>query len=139
MGVEDTTGVQFDDDKDEDRAKEQVVDHGEVTGPDVLGVVLQEGAPGLTAGGRWPELVQVLLDGAFADVDPEFEQFTVNAFGTPQPVLLRHLFDEINDFLGDTRFALLQTPIESTISIKTLIFQRPNSTCTTGTFQYQAR
>jgi hypothetical protein len=32
-GVENTTGVQFDDDKDENGTKEQIVDHGEITGP----------------------------------------------------------------------------------------------------------
>jgi hypothetical protein len=71
--VEDTTGVEFDDDKDKDGAKDQVVDNREITGPDILSVVLQEGAPGLAAGGGRSELVQVLLDGAFADVDPQFE------------------------------------------------------------------
>ena len=33
----------------------------------------QKGAPGLTATGRWLELVQILLDGAFADLDPQLE------------------------------------------------------------------
>ena len=60
--------MQFDYDKDEQGAKQQVVDNGEVTSPDVLSVVLQKGAPGLTAGRRWLELVQILLDGAFADL-----------------------------------------------------------------------
>ena len=40
--VEDTTGVQFNDDKDENRTKQQVVDGGEVTSPDVVSVVLEE-------------------------------------------------------------------------------------------------
>ena len=65
--VNDATSVQFDDDKDEDWAKQQVVDGGEVTGPDVLGVVFQESTPGLTAGGGWSELVDVFMDGTFAD------------------------------------------------------------------------
>ena len=66
--MDDTTSMQFDDDKDEDRAKQQVVDGGEVTGPDVLGVVLEEGFPGLAAGGGRSELVEVFLDGTFADL-----------------------------------------------------------------------
>jgi hypothetical protein len=85
-GVEDTTAVQFDDDKDEQGAKQQVVDNGEVTSPDVLGVVLQEGAPGLTAGRRWPELVQVLLNGAFADLEaqhPECVPHPTTGFPAP--------------------------------------------------------
>ncbi len=49
-GVDDTPGVQLDDDEDEEGAKQQVADDGEVTGPNVPSVVLQEGAPGLTAG-----------------------------------------------------------------------------------------
>jgi hypothetical protein len=93
--------------KDEERAEQQVVDDGEVTGPHVPGVVLQEGGPGLTAGRGWPEPVEVFLNGALADLDAEFEQFTSNAFSAPQPILLRHLLDEINDLRGDTRFAVL--------------------------------
>ena len=74
-GVEDTTRVQLDNDKDENGMKEQIVDHSEVTGPDVLGVVLEEGFPGLVAGGGWSEFVEVFLNGAFTDVETEFEQF----------------------------------------------------------------
>ena len=83
------------------------MDDGEVTGPDVLGLVLQEDAPGLTTGRGWPELVEVFLNGTFTDVDAEFEQFAANTLRTPQPVFLRHLLDEINDLLGDARFAVL--------------------------------
>jgi hypothetical protein len=42
--VKDTTSVQFDDDKDENGTKEQIVNYSEVTGPDMLGVVLEESA-----------------------------------------------------------------------------------------------
>jgi len=105
--VNDTPGVQFDDDEDEEGTKQQVVDDGEITSPDVLGLVLQESTPGLIAGRGWPELVEVFLNGAFADLNTEFEQFTPNAFGAPQPVFLRHLFDEIDDLLGDARLAVL--------------------------------
>ena len=42
--------MQFDDDKDENGTKEQIVNYSEVTGPDMLGVVLEESAPGLAAG-----------------------------------------------------------------------------------------
>ena len=106
-GVDDTTGVQFDDDKDEEGTKQQVVDDGEITSPNVLGLVLQESAPGLIAGRGWPELVEVFLNGAFADLNTEFEQFTPNAFGASQRVFLRHLFDEINDLLSNAGFAVL--------------------------------
>jgi len=104
--VEDTTDVQFDDDKDENGAKQQIVNHGEATGPDVLDVVLEEGFPGLVSNRVWSELIQIFLDGAFADVDAEFEQFAANAFCSPQSVFLGYLFDEINDFLGDTGFTV---------------------------------
>jgi len=32
-----------------------------------------------------------LLDGALADIDAEFQQFSANAFSSPQPIVLRHL------------------------------------------------
>ena len=107
--MDDTTSMQFDDDKDEDRAKPHVVDHSEVTRPYVLSVVLEEGAPRLAAGRDWSRLVQVSLNGAFTDLETKFDQFAANAFGTPQPVFLCHLFDEINDFLTDTGFTVLLT------------------------------
>ena len=105
--MENTTGVQFDDDKDEEGAKHQVMDNGEIISSDVQGVVLQEGFPGLVSGRSWSELVEVLLDGAFADVDTRFEQFTPNAFRTPQPVFLSHLFQSYHNFSGVTN--MLQT------------------------------
>ncbi len=92
-GVDNTAGVEFDDDKDVDGSEQQVVDDGEVTGPDVVGVVFQESMPVLTAGGGWTELVEVLLDGAFADLKAKLEQFTANAFRPPVlATLLIHLF-----------------------------------------------
>ena len=114
---DDAAGVEFDDDKDVDGSEQEIMHHSEVTGPDVVGVVFQESTPGLTGGGGWSELVEVFLDGAFADLKAKFEQFTTDAFRTPQPVFLRHLFDEIDDLLCDAGFAVflasLEAPVEA--------------------------
>ena len=45
--VYDPAGSQFQDDKDVKRTKEQIVNDGEVAGPDVSGVILEESGPRL--------------------------------------------------------------------------------------------
>ena len=46
--VDDPARVQFDDNENVDGSEEQIVGRGEVTTPDLPGVVLQESGPGLT-------------------------------------------------------------------------------------------
>ena len=48
--------------------KEQVVNNSEITSPDLTGMVLQEGFPSLAC--FFLLLEHVLLNGAFADLDP---------------------------------------------------------------------
>ena len=104
-GMHDATGVQFDDHKDVQGAKEQIVDNSEVTSPDVGCVVLQEGAPGLTI---FPPCDgHVLLDRALADLDAQLQQFSADAFCTPQKVIPGHLLDELDGFWQDARLSLL--------------------------------
>ena len=104
-GMHDTSGVQFDDYKDVQRPEEQIMDNSEVTSPGVGCVVLQEGVPGLTS-----FLLchgHVLLDRAFADLDPQLQQFSADAFCTPQKVIPGHLLDELDGFWQDARLSLL--------------------------------
>jgi hypothetical protein len=115
-GMQDASGLEFDDEEDEQGAEEQVVDDGEVAGPDAGGLVLEERAPGRTVlCGMSPYYSHVLLDGALADLDGELEQFATDVFGTPEAILLGHLPDEVDGFLRGTRSSLfglgLATPI----------------------------
>src|SRR5208283_5506687 len=62
-------------------AEEDVVGLHKVARPDVLGMILQEGCPGLSAfPGADP--AHVLLDRALADLDAEIEQLSLDALGS---------------------------------------------------------
>jgi hypothetical protein len=69
--VQDATGFHLDKYKDEDWSEEQVIDHREVTSPDLSGVVLEKGRPGLVQ--LLSVLGSVTLDGTFADLDTQFQ------------------------------------------------------------------
>src|SRR6184192_4107536 len=70
--------------------------HGEeVDGDQLLGVILQECAPGLRR--RFAAAHHVFVDAALRDADAEFEQFAVDARSTPAGILPAHLEDQISD------------------------------------------
>ena len=79
----------------------------EITRPDVPGMVLQERGPRLLTCRGFSDLVQIFLDRSFADPNPQFQELAPNALCTPQPVVLRHLLDELDGLLRDPRFAAL--------------------------------
>lgn len=97
--------LQLDDDEDVKRPEQQIVDDRKIARPDVAGVILEEGGPGLTrpAASLW----HISLDRPFANFDAQLEQFPANALCAPQSVLSRHLFDEADDFLGIRGFRFL--------------------------------
>ena len=84
---------------------------GEIAGPDVASVILEEGGPRLT---RLSALLRyIALHRPFADLDAQLEQLAANALHAPQMVLTRHLLNKVDGFLWDTvlplpcpRFAL---------------------------------
>jgi hypothetical protein len=71
----------------------------EVDGDQLLGMILQESAPSLRRRLAWAH--HVFADAAFADVDAEFEQFTVDARCTPTRILSAHPADQIADLAGN--------------------------------------
>lgn len=103
--MHDAACFQFYEDEDVQRAKEQSMNDSEIAGPDVLGVVLQEGGPGLTRGSTI--FGQILLNRPLADLDPQLKQLALDSFRAPQMVFPGHLPDQIDCFLGDARFSLL--------------------------------
>jgi len=80
----------------------------EVDGDQLLGMILQECAPGLRR--RLAAVKHVFADAAFTDVDAEFEQFTVDAGCTPTRILPAHLADQISDLAGNDRSSGLAAP-----------------------------
>ena len=71
--------------------------HGEEVDRDqLLGMVLQEGAPSLRW--RFAAAHHIFADTALPDVDAQFEQFAVDAGCTPTGILPAHLANQISDF-----------------------------------------
>ena len=71
--MDDSARVQIDDEEGKQGAKEEVGDLQEITGPYILRVVVQERGPGLSSWSCGANMPHVLLNGAFADVDAQFE------------------------------------------------------------------
>ena len=65
--------VQFDDEKGEERVEEEIGHWEKVTRPDLLGMSLQERPPRLSSWSCGAHGSHVLLNGAFADTDTQFE------------------------------------------------------------------
>ena len=63
--------MQLNNNEDVGGPEEEIMDDGEITGPDLGGMVLEKSCPGLV---RFLSFLgQVALDGAFADSDAELE------------------------------------------------------------------
>ena len=71
-----------------------------VAGPDLSGVVAQEGRPRLASWLVCTNSPHVLLNGALADPKAQFQQFTTDPFSPPESILRRHLPDQGDGFRG---------------------------------------
>src|SRR5258708_5757880 len=77
----------------------------EVNGDQLLGVIPEEGAPGLRR--RLAAAHHVFAYAALTDVDAQFEQLTVDAGRTPTGILPAHLADQISDLTANDRSTVL--------------------------------
>jgi hypothetical protein len=83
--------------------------HGEeIDGDQLLGVILQEGAPGLRR--RFAAAHHVFAHAALTDVDAEFEQFAVDTWSTPTGIFSAHLADQFSDFARNDGSSGLAAP-----------------------------
>ncbi len=93
--MDDSSRREVDDEEGIDLPEEDVVGLDEVAGPRTFGMVPQEGCPCLFASpGANPS--HVLLDGALADLDAQFEEFPADALGTPESAAAGHVANEFN-------------------------------------------
>ena len=115
-GMDDLPRLQFDDDEEVKWSQQQIMNGDEIAGPDVAGMVLEEGGPGLTKAAA--SLWHVSLDRPFADPDAQLEKFAANVFCAPQTVLAAHLLDEVDGFLRDTQFPLPFSRFASPVQAK---------------------
>ena len=96
--MDDFSALQLDDEEGKQGTKEQVSNWQEVARPDLVRMVVQEGGPRLRRGSYAP-WSHVFLDGAFREVNAQFEQFPTDALGSPQTIVQRHRLDQ-HDGLG---------------------------------------
>jgi hypothetical protein len=80
----------------------------EIDGDQLLGMILQECAPGLRR--RLAAAHHVFAHAALTDVDAEFEQFAMDAGRTPTGILPAHLADQISDLERNDRSSGLAAP-----------------------------
>ena len=103
--VDHTARSELDDDKDEHSAEEEIVGLHEIASPDLAGMVVEEGGPGLLRRERPTDIPQVALNGALCDVSPQLLQLPANALCTPGVVLAGHALDQRDDVVGEWRSA----------------------------------
>jgi hypothetical protein len=86
---------EFDDAERDERPESEGDDLEEVTGLDRIGVVAQEGRPGLpvTGGSRRARGAHVPLDRALAHTDAQLAEFPAETLGAPPPVRRRQALD----------------------------------------------
>jgi hypothetical protein len=100
--VDNSSRREVDDEECVHLVEEDVVGLDKVTRPDVLGMILQERRPGLSAfPGADP--AHVLLDRALADLDAELEQLSLDALGSPETASAGRVANEVDGFLRQRR------------------------------------
>jgi hypothetical protein len=118
--VHDSPRTQLNHEEDEGLPEQEIHHRQEVAGPNVLGVCLEEGRPGLTRVRRRTHRTDVFLNRAFRHGHPELQKLPLNALGSPKEVLFRQLLDEVNCFLSDFGFIRLASRFSFPEKSKTL-------------------
>ena len=81
------------DDEDIQHAKRRGWDREEIVRGELRGMSVKKRAPRRRRRGASP--VEIFRDRRFGDVEAEFEQFTMDAWGTPERIGSAHLANEI--------------------------------------------
>ncbi len=76
------SGLQFDDEKGEERAEKEVSDLQEIACPNLYCMIAQEGRPILSSRSRDTRLPHVFLNRSLRYANLQLEQLTTNALGS---------------------------------------------------------
>jgi hypothetical protein len=106
---------------DDEEAVEQPEGHRwhdeEVEGHNDLTVILEKGQPAFARVTPATDSPKVPGHASFRDLQPEFQEFSVDLRSTPARILVRHPADERTDFVGDLGPTALRpgppTPVEA--------------------------
>jgi len=101
--VDHSPRLQFDHEESEKRTEEKVSDWEKVAGPNLFGMMVQEGGPVLSSLSRCASAPHVLLNGLLAHVNAQLEQFATDPLRTPESILLCHFFDQRHCLFRDFR------------------------------------
>lgn len=96
--------LQFDDEKGEERAEEEVSDLQEIAGPNLSSMIVQECRPILSSRSRDAHLPHIFLDRSLTYANIQLEQLTTNALGSPELVVLGHCLDQGDGLWSNLRF-----------------------------------
>jgi hypothetical protein len=88
--------LEFDDKEGKERSKAEIAQLQEVAGPDIFGMVVQEGRPLLPPWQISVSRAHVLLDGTLAHLNAQLKSIPANTLSTPESILRRHLLDHGN-------------------------------------------
>src|SRR5438034_8887407 len=99
------TGLQFDDEEGKQRAEEEISDLQEIACPHLSSMIAQECRPILSSWPRDPHLPHVFLARSFTHAHTQLEQLTMDAFGSPEPVVLGHCLDQEDGLWCHVRLA----------------------------------
>lgn len=102
--VQDFSCIQPKNKEGKDRSKREIVELKEVTGPDFMLVVLEEGVPSL-ASTTTPQGSYILLNGPLTDLKSKFQQLSSNPLASPRTIVLSHLADERDELSSDSWFS----------------------------------
>ena len=113
-----TALFQCHDNEDIHGLKQPVIDDGKITGPNLTGVIAQEGSPILTIGRCFSCPIDIFLNGPLAQRNSQFEQFPTNSRGSPETVFKGHLIQKANSFERNSFFLSVIPRLESPKGLK---------------------
>jgi hypothetical protein len=80
----------------EKRTEEEIGGLQEITGPYLCRMIAEKGPPSLSTGAFWMDLLHILLNGPFTDMNLQLEEFPTDALCTPESVVGCHLLNQGN-------------------------------------------
>ena len=116
--VKESAAIMRQNQKNEEQTESRRGNHKEVGRDQFLGMILEEGAPGLRG---WLAVADhVLGDGRLREVDAEFLEFTMNARCTPTWVSGTHFLDQVVDVRRHRRSTVTNSALPFPIDPKAL-------------------
>src|SRR5687767_11566722 len=94
--MHDAARAKVGDEECEQRAEQGIMELQKIAGPDLPGVVPEEGSPALSTRSLWANLTDVAPNRPLGHLDVEFQQLALDALDAPQAVVAGHLVDQRN-------------------------------------------